>query len=91
MLEGFARGDYGGIDIVRAGGVDGYDFGFIAGEMLDLDELAGGSWAIRGVNGGDLLAVAALHPFVVDEETRWLSVFPAIGSRKIDMKVCHLE
>jgi hypothetical protein len=42
VLERFARGDYCGIDIVSAGGVDGYDFGFIAGEMLDLDELAGG-------------------------------------------------
>lgn len=43
--------------------------------------------SLRWVDGCKLLAVAALHPFVVNEETSWLGVFPAIGRSELDREV----
>ena len=40
--------------------------------------------SLRGVDGGYFLAIAALHPFVVDEESCWLGIFPAIGSCELN-------
>jgi hypothetical protein len=45
---------------------------------------------IRGVDGSYLLSITALHPFVVDEKTSWLGVFPAIRSHKLDREIRHL-
>ena len=42
---------------------------------------------LRGVDSGYLLAAAALDPFVVDEETRWLTEFLAIGGSEFDYEV----
>ena len=42
---------------------------------------------LRGVDRGYLLAAAALYPFVVDEEARWLGEFLAIGGSEIDCEV----
>lgn len=42
---------------------------------------------LRWVDGGDFLAVAALHPFIVDEEASWLDVFSAIGSSELNREV----
>jgi hypothetical protein len=39
--------------------------------------------SLRWIDGCNLLAVATLHPFVVDEETSWLGIFSAIGSSKL--------
>jgi hypothetical protein len=39
---------------------------------------------LRGVDSGQLFAVTALYPFVVDEEACWLSVFLAIGGSEFD-------
>jgi len=38
----------------------------------------------RWIDRGYLLAIAALYPFVVDEEARWLGVFLAIGGSEFD-------
>lgn len=34
----------------------------------------------RRIDGRELLLVAALDPFIVDEEANWLCVFRAVGS-----------
>jgi hypothetical protein len=51
------------------------------------DRLEGREGEVRWINGADLLAVAAFHPLVVDEETRGLGVFRAIGSRELNMEI----
>lgn len=43
--------------------------------------------SLRGIDTGDLLVAAALHPFVVDEEAGGLGVFLAIGSGELDREV----
>lgn len=39
---------------------------------------------VRGVDGGQSLPVAALHPLVVNEEAGRLGVFPAIGRGELN-------
>lgn len=39
---------------------------------------------VRGVYSCYFLAVFGLDPFIIDEETNWLSVFTAIGGCKLD-------
>jgi hypothetical protein len=46
--------------------------------------------SLRGIDRGDLLSITALHPFIVDEQTSWLDIFPAIGSSELDGEIGHL-
>lgn len=43
-----------------------------------------GGASIRRIDRGDLCPIATLHPFVVDEEARWLDILPSIGGRKLN-------
>ena len=46
--------------------------------------------SLRGVDGGQLLAIAALHPFVVDEESRRLSIFSAVRGSELNGEIRHI-
>lgn len=46
---------------------------------------------VRGIDGSYFLSTTTLYPFVIDEETCWLGIFPAIGSRELDAEIRHLE
>ena len=43
--------------------------------------------AVRGVDRGDFLAIAALYKLVVDEQTDWLGVLLAIGGSEVEKEV----
>jgi hypothetical protein len=45
--------------------------------------------SLRRVDAGQLLAITALHPFVVDEESSRLSIFSAIWSSELNGEIGH--
>jgi hypothetical protein len=45
--------------------------------------------SLRRVDAGQLLAITALHPFVVDEESSGLNIFSAIGSSELNGEIRH--
>ena len=46
--------------------------------------------SLRRVDAGQLLAITALHPFVVDEESSGLNIFSTIGSSELNGEIRHL-
>lgn len=90
MLQGLAGSSHGEIDIVDCGSVDGADllFGSKGGSEQDCQLC---SWKAaedsRGVDGGDLLLVAGLDEFVVDEEAQRLGPSLPIGSSELDIHI----
>lgn len=46
--------------------------------------------SLRRVDAGQLLAITALHPFIVDEEARGLNIFSSIGSIELNGEIRHL-
>jgi hypothetical protein len=46
--------------------------------------------SLRRVDAGQLLAITALHPFVVDEESGGLYIFSSIWSSELNGEIRHL-
>lgn len=45
--------------------------------------------SLRRVDAGDLLPGFRFDKLIVDEDARWLLVFPAVRSRKLNYEIRH--